>query len=97
MTDQKLPVLGWKEVLGALGRAGFRPVRQRGSQSYSRVPQGKYTVVPRHDEIAPSTLMKILAEADLTKEEFLGAPVGRQFKKIASFQKRQEVPFCEEI
>ncbi|MDG7036901.1 MAG: hypothetical protein JRM72_05920 [Nitrososphaerota archaeon] len=34
-------------------------------------PRGKFTVVPRHREIAPGTLMKIIAEAGLTKEDFL--------------------------
>jgi len=33
--------------------------------------EGHSTVVPRHMEIKRSTLMKIIAEADLTKEEFL--------------------------
>jgi len=71
MTDQKLPVLSWKEVLNALGRAGFRPVRQKGSHIVLEGLQGRYTVVPKHREIAPSTPLKILAEANLTKEEFL--------------------------
>ncbi len=33
--------------------------------------QGHSTVVPRHKEIRRSTLLKIIAEAGLTKEEFL--------------------------
>ena len=61
MTDPKLPVLSWKEVLKALNRAGFKPIRQKGSHIVVEGYQGNYTVVPRHREIAPSTLLKILA------------------------------------
>ncbi len=68
--SRRLPVLNWKEVVKALGKAGFRPVRQRGSHIILEGPKGKFTVVPRHDEVAPTTLMKILAEAGLTREQF---------------------------
>lgn len=71
MAGSKLPVLNWKEVLKALGKAGFNPVRQRGSHIILEGPDGKITVVPRHDEIAPTTLVKIITEVGLTKEEFL--------------------------
>ncbi len=46
-------------------------MRQRGSQIVVEGPEGKFTVVPRHGEIAPSTLIKTLAEAELTREQFL--------------------------
>jgi predicted RNA binding protein YcfA (HicA-like mRNA interferase family) len=71
MPSVRLPVLGWREVLKALKKAGFRPVRQRGSHIILEGPKGKYTVIPRHGEIAPATLMKILAETGLTKEELI--------------------------
>lgn len=71
MPSAKLPVLGWREVLKALKKAGFRPVRQRGSHIILEGPEGTYTVIPRHGEIALATLMKVLAEAGLTKEEFI--------------------------
>ena len=67
----ELPVLRWNDVVKALGRAGFRPVRQKGNHIMLEGPGGKFTVVPRHREIAPGTLMKIIAEAGLTKEDFL--------------------------
>jgi predicted RNA binding protein YcfA (HicA-like mRNA interferase family) len=66
-----LPVLSWREVLKALGKKGFKPIRQRGSHIYLQNESGRYTVVPRHAEIKKSTLMKILAEAGLSREEFL--------------------------
>ncbi len=71
MTANRLPVLSWRDVLKALKKAGFRSVRQRGSHIILEGPEGKCAVVPRHSEIAPTTLMKIIAEAGLSKKEFL--------------------------
>jgi predicted RNA binding protein YcfA (HicA-like mRNA interferase family) len=71
MPRGKLPVLSSREVLRALEKAGFRAVRQRGSHIILEGMEGRHTVVPRHHEIAPSTLLKILTEAGLTKDEFL--------------------------
>lgn len=71
MKSPRLPVLSWREVLKALERAGFKPVRQRGSHIVVEGPGDRYTVVPRHDEIAPATLMRILTEVGLSREEFL--------------------------
>jgi predicted RNA binding protein YcfA (HicA-like mRNA interferase family) len=59
-------------VLKALGRKGFVVVRQSGSHISVQSADGKYrTVVPRHSEIKRSTLMKLIAEAGLTEEEFI--------------------------
>ncbi len=66
-----LPLLSWREVIKALGKKGFKPTRQKGSHIYLEDASGRYTVVPRHAEIKRSTLLKILAETGLTKEEFL--------------------------
>jgi predicted RNA binding protein YcfA (HicA-like mRNA interferase family) len=63
-------VLSWREVVKALNRAGYRVVRQRGSHIF--VAKDDVVVpVPRHDEIKRGTLMAIIAEAGMTKEEFL--------------------------
>jgi predicted RNA binding protein YcfA (HicA-like mRNA interferase family) len=57
-------------VVKALNRAGYRVVRQRGSHIF--VAKDDVVVpVPRHDEIKRGTLMAIIAEAGMTKEEFL--------------------------
>lgn len=71
LSDAKAPVLKWIEVVKALTKKGFKPIRQPGSHVILVGPGGKFTVVPRHDEIAPTTLMKILACAEISKEEFL--------------------------
>lgn len=65
-----LPVLSWREVVKALSKAGFRVVRQRGSHIY--LARGETVVpVPGHDEIKRGTLMAIITEAGLDKDEFL--------------------------
>jgi len=57
--------------LKALRKKDFRPVRQRGSHIIVENPEGKFAVVPRRDEIKPGTLLSILQQAGLTREEFL--------------------------
>ncbi|MDG6929459.1 MAG: type II toxin-antitoxin system HicA family toxin [Nitrososphaerota archaeon] len=66
----KLPVLSWRDVLKALRKTGFVPVRQRGSHIYL-VKDDLVVTVPRDKEIKRGTLMAIIAEAGLTKESFL--------------------------
>lgn len=66
-----LPVLSWREVVKALSKKGFRPTRQKGSHIFMEDNEGHSTVVPRHEKIKRSTLLKITAEAGLSKEEFL--------------------------
>lgn len=59
-------------MVKALSRKGFVVVRQSGSYISVQSADDKYrTVVPRHAEIKRSTLMKLLAEAGLTNEEFI--------------------------
>ncbi len=70
---QKLPSLSWREVLKALRRFGFVPVRQSSSHILLRNQEGARIVVPRHDPIGKGLLMDILAEAAISKEEFLEA------------------------
>ncbi|MHB1909363.1 MAG: type II toxin-antitoxin system HicA family toxin [Nitrososphaerales archaeon] len=69
--SEKLPVLSGRELLKILMKIGFVPVRQRGSHVFLRHQDGRRTVVPMHDEVNKSTLMDILAEIKITKEEFL--------------------------
>lgn len=53
-----------------MSRAGFRVVRERGSHIYLAKAE-TVVPIPRHDEIKRGTLMAIIIEAGLTKEEFL--------------------------
>jgi predicted RNA binding protein YcfA (HicA-like mRNA interferase family) len=68
---EKLPVLSGKEIIKALNKIGFIPVRQRGSHVFLRHPDGRRTVVPIHKEVNKSTLMDILSQTKLSKEELL--------------------------
>jgi len=57
-------------VIKALAEVGFKVVRQRGSHII--IMKGERVVpVPRHDQIKRGLLLEIIAEAGLTKEEFL--------------------------
>ena len=70
----KLPRLSGREVIKALGRTGFLPVRQNGSHVIlvMKTDSGKVsTVVPLHDEIDIGTLLEIIRQSGLTREEFL--------------------------
>ena len=66
-----LPVMSWRDVLKALSKRCFQPVRQRGSHIVVENAEGLFAVVPRKDEIKPGTLLSIIEQAGLTKQEFL--------------------------
>jgi predicted RNA binding protein YcfA (HicA-like mRNA interferase family) len=66
----KFPLLSWRDVVKALGKAGFKIARQKGSHII--LAKDEHIVpVPRHSEIKRGLLMEIIIEAGLTKEEFL--------------------------
>ncbi|MBS3138709.1 type II toxin-antitoxin system HicA family toxin [Candidatus Woesearchaeota archaeon] len=70
----KLPNLSGKEVIKALSRVGFTSVRQRGSHVIlvKETPGKKLsTVVPLHKEIDKGTLLEIMRQARLTRDEFI--------------------------
>jgi len=70
----KLPVLSGKEIMKALSKAGFEVSRQRGSHVVMTKVAGEgklVAVVPMHKEVDPGTLLAILAQANLTREQFL--------------------------
>jgi len=66
----RLPLLSWREVVKVLVKAGFRVVRQKGSHLI--LAKNEYVVpIPKHREIKRGLLTEIIAEAGLTREEFL--------------------------
>ena len=70
----KLPVLSAREVLKALERANFLRVAQRGSHIRLKGNwrgQTRVVIVPNHPEIARGTLLSIIRQAGMTREEFL--------------------------
>jgi len=64
----KLPVLSGDKLIKLLKRAGFRTVRQKGSH-VSLQKENYKTVVPLHDELAGGTLLGILKQCGLNKED----------------------------
>ncbi len=70
----KLPRLSGKEVIKALTKAGFVSVRQKGSHVFmiKETNENKITtVVPMHKEIDTGTLLEIIRQGKLTREQFL--------------------------
>ncbi len=64
----KLPVLSGKELLKILKKLGFEEVRQKGSHMSLKKSEHK-TVVPLHRELAKGTLLAILRQCGLTKDD----------------------------
>ncbi len=64
----KLPVLSGKRLIKLLQSAGFQTARQRGSH-VSLYKESYRTVVPLHNELAKGTLLGILKQCGLTKED----------------------------
>lgn len=70
----KLPVLSGSEVIKALVKAGFRVARRKGSHVIlvKFIDKRKIgVVVPDHEEIDKGTLLEIIRQARLKREEFL--------------------------
>lgn len=71
----KLPHLSGKEVISLLQKEGFIIKRQKGSHVTlykEKDGKGLYVTVPLHGnkEILPSTLLSIIRQSGMTKEEF---------------------------
>jgi predicted RNA binding protein YcfA (HicA-like mRNA interferase family) len=70
----KLPVVSGKELVAALKKAGFVEVRQKGSHvSLQKVtPDTTYkAVVPLHRELAKGTLLDILHQTGLSRDDLM--------------------------
>ena len=67
----KLPSITGKDLLAALGKAGFEVIRIKGSHHFVRHEDGRATVVPVHagETIGPGLLLRILRDCDLTREK----------------------------
>ncbi|MGN6369651.1 MAG: type II toxin-antitoxin system HicA family toxin [Phycisphaerae bacterium] len=66
----KLPRIKGKELVKALGRAGFVVIRIKGSHHFLRHGDGRCTVVPVHagETIGPGLLGKILDDCEMSVE-----------------------------
>jgi len=75
----KLPRLSGHELIKILAQFGFKKIRQKGSHVMliKDTRQGKIgCVIPLHDELETGTLLGILRQAKINREEFL-----RELKK----------------
>lgn len=68
----KLPSLTGREVITALGKAGFSVARIRGSHHILVHSDGRRTVVPVHsgETIGTGLLSQILSDCQMSREEF---------------------------
>ncbi|ODS41677.1 MAG: hypothetical protein A7315_00760 [Candidatus Altiarchaeales archaeon WOR_SM1_79] len=77
LNTSKLPVLSGREVIKALRKVGFSVVGQRGShirmkrEAIEGVDRTRITIVPDHKEVDRGTLLEIIRQEGLTKEEFI--------------------------
>lgn len=62
-----------RDVMRVLHSIGFQEIRQSGSHIFFQHPDGRTTLVPRHngEDIGRGLLRQILREAELTPEQFL--------------------------
>jgi predicted RNA binding protein YcfA (HicA-like mRNA interferase family) len=67
----RLPRLSGRELIKILSKQGFELIRQKGSHVFLRHSDGRTTVVPNHTEIDKGTLLEIIRQVRLTREEFL--------------------------
>jgi predicted RNA binding protein YcfA (HicA-like mRNA interferase family) len=70
----KLPVLSGRKVIKALSKAGFEPIRKKGSHRIvirETKSERIGVVIPDHKEIDIGTLLEIIRQAKLKKEEFI--------------------------
>ena len=69
----RLPVISGKEMIKILTKQGFRTVRQKGDHVSLYKKSGDeplLVVVPLKKEIKKGTLLNILRQAKITREEF---------------------------
>jgi predicted RNA binding protein YcfA (HicA-like mRNA interferase family) len=66
----RLPIVSGMEMIKYLTKKGFTVTRQKGSHVVLRSGDRRVTV-PLHNELDRGTLLAILEEAGISKEEFL--------------------------
>lgn len=71
----RLPRISGQEATRAFGKFGYEVVRQRGSHVRLRDPSGQRQplTVPNHRELKSGLLRRLIRDAGLSIEDFLGA------------------------
>ncbi|MBM3188791.1 MAG: type II toxin-antitoxin system HicA family toxin [Chloroflexi bacterium] len=67
----RLPRVTGREVIAALGKAGFAVMRVKGSHHFLQHADGRRTVVPVHrgETIGPGLMSKILRDCEMSPED----------------------------
>ena len=66
----KLPVLSGRDLIDILKSLGFVVARQKGS--HVSLQKGQYkTVIPLHDDLAKGTILGILKQCGLSKDDII--------------------------
>ena len=66
----KLPVLSGRDLIDILKSLGFVVARKKGS--HISLQKGQYkTVVPLHDDLAKGTILGILKQCGLSKDDII--------------------------
>ena len=72
----KLPIVSGNQIIKMLEKAGFQVTRQKGSHVslHKKLDDGStiLVVVPRKREMKKGTLLSIIKQARMTREEFIG-------------------------
>ena len=69
----KLPVLSGYKIIKALEKAGFKTVGRKGSHIRLKKKNDEIfiVIVPDHKEITAGTLLSIIRQSGMKREEFL--------------------------
>lgn len=70
----KLPRLSGHELIKILAQFGFKKIRQKGNHVMliKEMKKGKIgCIIPLHDELETGTLLGILRQAKISRDEFL--------------------------
>lgn len=68
----KLPVVSGKEMIKFLSKRNFRVLRTKGRHARLSDGQGHFTVVPLMDELKTGTLLSILEQCGISRDDFIG-------------------------
>lgn len=69
----KLPAITSKEIIAVLKKIDFQVIRQKGSHVRMKHSDGRVVTIPIHSgkTIGKGLLLKILRDAELTRDELL--------------------------
>ena len=68
----KLPVISGDEFVKAVDHIGYHWDHTEGSHMILLNENGRRLVVPRHKELGPGLLRKLIREAGLSRAKFIG-------------------------